>query len=102
MTKAQEKAIEVLKQKFLGFYGHPETKEFKREVIEEYNGIVFVMLEVGYKGDEGTMREVLCRNQLSVLVGKRGGYFNYSNSKSAYRKTYNSATAVCCDAQWHL
>lgn len=101
MTKAQERAIEVLKRTFLGFYGYPESKEIKKEYIEEYdNGNVYVMLEVGYIGDEGTNQEIFCRDQLSVCIGKRGGYYNYADSKSHYRKTYKNAILVCCKAQW--
>lgn len=101
MTKAQERAIEVLKKTFLSFYGYSENKEIKKEMIEELDdGNVYVMLEVGYIGDEGTMKEIFCRNQLSVCIGKQGGYYNYSHSKSHYRKTYSSATLVCCKAQW--
>ena len=101
MTRAQERAIERLKNTFLGLYGYPETKEFKYEKIEEFeNGVVYVSLEVGSKGDEGTLASIICRNNLSVLIGKKGGYYNYSDSKSHYRKTYNSAVDVCCRAQW--
>ena len=101
MTREQERAVAALKEKFLGFYGYPETKEFKAEKIEEiHGGVLYVMLEVGMKGDEGTLASLLCRNTLSVLIGKRGGYYNYSNSKSHYKVRYNSATMVCCNAQW--
>lgn len=101
LTKAQERSIEILKRAFLGFYGYPENKEIKEETIEEIgNGNVYVMLQVGYIGDEGTGKEIFCRHQLSVCVGKQGGYYNYSDSKSHYRKTYNNAILVCCKAQW--
>lgn len=101
MTQAQEKAIEVLKNTFVGFYGYPEKKEIKHEEIEELeNGSVYVMLEVGYIGDEGTMQEILCRDRLSVCIGKRGGYYKYADSKSHYRKTYKNAILACCGAQW--
>lgn len=100
MTKAQERAIETLKSTFLEFYGHPEMKEFKDVTIKELaTGSVHVTLEVGYIGDEGTMREVMCRDNLSVCIGKRGGYYNY-RGKSYYRRMYKSATLVCCHCQW--
>lgn len=101
MTQAQEKAIEVLKNTFIGFYGYPEDTEIKKETVKELdNGSVYVMLQVGYIGDEGTSERIFCRHQLSVCIGKQGGYYNYSDSKSHYRKTYSSATLVCCKAQW--
>lgn len=101
MTRAQERAIETLKTTFLGFYGHPEKKEFKKCEVEQFIGdSVRVFLEVGYIGDEGTMGALLCRERLSVLIGKQGGYYDYSSSKSHYRKTYSSAIMVCCKAQW--
>lgn len=101
MTQAQEKAIEILKNTFVGFYGYSEEKEIKREEIKELgDGGIYVMLEVGYIGDEGTGQEIFCRNRLSVCIGKQGGYYTYSNSKSHYRKTYRNAILVCCKARW--
>lgn len=103
MTREQERAIEVLEKRFLEFYGHPENKEVKTKTVEEFDtGIVYVMLEVGYIGDEGTMQEYLCRNTLSVLIGKQGGYFNFFKGDGCNRRYYKNATLVCCHAQWKL
>lgn len=101
MTNVQVAALEKLKERFLGFYGYAEEKEFKQiKTTDMTDGSVYVFLEVGYIGDEGTMQAIVCRNRLSVCIGKKGGYFNYSDSKSHYRKTYSDATLVCCRAQW--
>ena len=101
MTRAQERAIEVLKERWLGFYGHPEMKEFKRELVEEWeDGTVYVSLEVGAIGDEGTMAAIICRNNLSLCIGKKGGYFKHSDSKSHYRKSFSNATYACIGGAW--
>lgn len=88
MTKYQEKAIETLKNAFFKYYsyGRPETREFKEIHVEEWDetGTVYVRLEVGQIGDEGTLAECFCRDTTAVCVGKRGGYFSYrefSNKK---------------------
>lgn len=101
MTRAQEQAIERLVNKFVGFYGFPEEKEVKRKYVKEYDGgTVYVQLTVGYIGDEGTMQEVICRNSLDVCIGKKGGYFKYSDSKSHYRRTFRTVVDVICKCQW--
>lgn len=101
MTRAQEIAVENLKKAFVGFYGYAEQHEIKYEKVEECDGgIVYVSLEVGRKNDEGTMLEVIGRNNLSVCVGPQGGYFKYSDSKSHYRRTFQGTTAVICKCQW--
>lgn len=105
MTRAQERALEQLKERFVGFYGYAEEKEIKECKVTEYgeNGkadIIYVYMQVGYIGDEGTNQEVFCRNQLSVCIGVDGGYFKYSDSPSHYKKRYSSATLVCCNCQW--
>lgn len=101
MTRAQEVAIEKLEKAFLGFYGYAETKEVKTKNVSEWeSGVVYLQLEVGRIGDEGTMGEVFGRNELAVCIGKQGGYFMISDSKSHYRKTFSSTTAVICKCQW--
>ena len=105
MTRAQERALEQLKEEFVGFYGYAEEKEIKECRVKEYgeNGkadTIHVYLEVGYISDEGTYKEFHCRNQLSVFIGVDGGYFQYSDSPSHYKKRYNSATMVCIKCQW--
>ena len=101
LTKAQENAIEALKVKFLGFYGGAENKEFKTATVKVYdNGVAYVMLEVGYIGDEGTAKELFARDTMSVMVGKQGGYFKYSDSASHYKKSFRNATMACIGGHW--
>lgn len=101
MTRMQELAIEKLENQFLGFYGFPETKEIKSKYVKEYeDGAVYIQLTVGYIGDEGTMQEVSCRNSLNVWIGKKGGYYKISDSKSHYRRTFRTVVDVICKCQW--
>lgn len=84
MTKSQMRSVETLKKEFFKYYayGLSETHEFKEVSVEEWEdvGTVYVHLEMGRIGDEGTLSEVFCRNETSVCIGKRGGYFSYRES----------------------
>lgn len=86
MTKNQERAIEVLKREFAKYYSYsrPEEYEFKEVFVEfwEDTGIAYVRLEYGMIGDEGTLAECFCRDQTAVCIGKRGGYFTFSEGKN--------------------
>ena len=81
MTKAQEMAVENLKNAFFKTfsYGHPEGREFKEVHIEywEETETVYVRLEMGLIGDEGTMATIFCRDSTTTCIGKKGGYFQY-------------------------
>lgn len=81
MTNAQEKAIERLKNEFFKYYSYHSSHkyEFKEVFIEEWEETetVYIRLEVGLVGDEGTMAEFYARNMTAVCIGKRGGYFSY-------------------------
>lgn len=83
MTNAQNKAIETLKSSFFKAFSYKANEyEFKEVFVEEWNdtGIVYVRLEMGLIGDEGTMAEIFARNSTAVCIGKRGGYFSYRDS----------------------
>jgi hypothetical protein len=83
MTKQQEVSLNKLRERFLGFYGHPEKHEIKNEELTENwaeSNMVYVNLEVGYIGDEGTMAAVTCRSNLHVAIGKNGGYYAFRKS----------------------
>lgn len=80
MTNLQKKALETLEREFFKYYsyGKPESYEFKEKHVEEWEecgGIVYVRLEIGLIGDEGTMAEWACRDTTSVMIGKRGRVF---------------------------
>lgn len=82
MTKAQELALEKLVNRFCEYYsyGRPDEHELKEKHVEEWEecgGTVYVRLEMGRTGDEGTLAEVFCRDTTHVMIGKRGGYFGY-------------------------
>jgi len=55
--------------------GDPEGVEVKRlEVTTPERGArLYVLLEVGRKGDEGTLAEAFCRSRWHVVIGVRGG-----------------------------
>lgn len=86
MTKYQEKAIETLKNEFFKYYSNrkPQNYEFKEVHVEEWEDTetVYVRLEVGQIGDEGTLAECFCRDTTAVCIGKKGGYFSYRESSS--------------------
>lgn len=81
MTNAQQKSIEVLKNEFFKYYsyGHLEEYELKEIYIEEWKDTetVYIRLEIGLIGDEGSLAEVFARNSTAVCIGKKGGYFSY-------------------------
>jgi hypothetical protein len=77
MTNAQEKVISRLKTALLNkasLSGRVEV-EVKSENIDhrEDSGVVFFSIEVGNKGDEGSMLEVFGRDRRLFMIGKRGG-----------------------------
>ena len=81
MTIYQEKAVEALKKEFFKHYsfGHPEEHEFKEIHVEEWGETetVYIRLEVGQIGDEGTMAAIFARDRTAVCIGKKGGYFSF-------------------------
>ena len=57
------------------------------------HGAVYVAVTVGVPNDEGTIAEFICRNTYLFFIGKRGGMFQYVESRDgdyrqAYRKYY--------------
>lgn len=98
MTDMQKKAVETLKTEFFKYYsyGKPETHEFKEVLVEEWEdcgGTVYVRLEMGLIGDEGTMAEWACRDTTHVMIGKRGGYFGY-RERTGKKKTLSLFEAI--------
>ena len=79
MTKQQQRIIDRLKHDILLHDGlgveHVEHHEYKRfEVREsETSSLVFVLTEVGRKGDEGTLAAITCRTTRHICIYKRGG-----------------------------
>ena len=90
MTKAQERAIRFLKIQAEStlFFGAPDKHEFKKfEVTESDFGPVFLTIETGLKGDEGTLAEVYARDWCHLVIGKKGGitWYRTKNGKTVER-----------------
>lgn len=97
MTNLQKKALETLEREFFKYYsyGRPEIHEFKEKHVEEWEdlGVVYVRLEMGLIGDEGTLAEIGCRDTTHVMIGKRGGYFGY-RERTHKKKTLSTIEAI--------
>ena len=95
MTKLQESAVEAIKRAALNLYGFPEKKEVKQFEVKEIAPrpgkvpSLFVTIEVGYIGDEGTMQALLCRHRGNFTVGRLGGITStesWSTGKHGFRE----------------
>jgi hypothetical protein len=101
MTKAQERAYEELKKEFLGFYGHPENKEFKNDEVKEnwYNDMIYINLTVGYIDDEETMASIFCRNDLTIAISKNGTYYAFRPTSHKMFSCGRSTITACIRGQ---
>ena len=87
MTKEQERKIEEIRNIMLNLVGYAETKEIKEEKIEEMSfGHIYLIIEVGNIGDEGTMAQYICRDRAHVFIGPKGGCYTYSKARSGKNK----------------
>ncbi len=101
MTKAQEKAVEKLRK--MGkelFWGDESDYEYKRFEINENEYFVSLVMEVGRKGDEGTLGAIYARDRCHLFIGKRGGItYPCKNKAGEYItrrfKGYSILQAVC-------
>lgn len=76
MTPSQKKTLELLKTTILRLEGGKEgdrAVEFKMEETKVERGLLFLRLELGLKGDEGTYAEILGRRRWHIAVGPSGG-----------------------------
>lgn len=75
MTPAQEKAIRTIKAEMFQSFdmsrggGEYEYKLFR---VNEYTQFASVVGEVGMKGDEGTLAELMCRSRIQLFVYRDG------------------------------
>jgi hypothetical protein len=106
MTPSQAKALEYLKSKFLEkHYGSTaESYEFKKFEVEEkvwhndYRNrdkqVVFVALEAGLKGDEGTLASALCRTYRYIMIKPKGAavLLNGKKRKNGWWAVYYEQT----------
>lgn len=106
MTKSQAKAVEMIRkeaERTLFFGSDKSIYEFKEWTVEEGEYFVNVVLEVGRKGDEGTMAAIVCRDRAQFFIGKRGG-ITYPMSKTCkngkhkwWTKPYTSVLSAVID-----
>jgi hypothetical protein len=93
MNSKQHKILEMFKRDILEHDGNGprfmDRYEFKRwEVTESPDyGLVFLISDVGMKGDEGTLAEVFARSHRHIVIGPRGGVESLAGKKvHGYRK----------------
>lgn len=105
MNTAQSKAIARIRKLAENLFGSQSEKyEIKEWRLIENEYFISVIVEVGLKGDEGTLAEVFCRDRAHLFIGKRGG-ITYPVSKKmkdgSYKhydkrfKGYSLLQAVC-------
>lgn len=75
MNQAQQNTVNAVRSGMVdrATNGGRGVAEVKQEKIEVINGIVYLSIEVGRVGDEGTASEIYCRNRRLFMIGKRGG-----------------------------
>lgn len=85
MTKAQEHAIERIREMVISWAGeNGEIKEWKAEPVD-YSETIFLTFTCGMIGDEGTLAEVIARDRAHLFIGVRGGAWYYADSKRGKR-----------------
>lgn len=78
MTDKQERAVKRIRfmldaeLKYAGDKYELKTWEVNEDHFT-HSGLVFVYVEWGMKGDEGTLASVLCREKVHISIGKHGG-----------------------------
>lgn len=74
--------------RFVSFARFTDSYEVKELSIRDSYGDAYVAIEIGRKGDEGTLAEALCRDTYLFFIGKRGGIYQFPGSRKTYRKYY--------------
>ena len=97
MTPSQKKAVERIRklaERDL-FHGGPEKYEFKTWEVEDCGSFVSVVLEVGMKGDEGTLA-VLVRDRAQLFVHRGGGitYPVYTKRNGSFTRQWDGVTIL--------
>lgn len=75
-TASQEAAIERIKRQVLVAHAgeaHVDGYEVKEFTVEDFGWFVSLVVEVGLKGDEGTMASVFARTRRHIAIGRNGG-----------------------------
>lgn len=87
MTKQQEQKVNKIKQAAILEWARNKDYEIKTWKVEDCEFSVSVVVEVGLKGDEGTLAAILGRNRAHIFVGPKGGlsYPTKKGKKKALR-----------------
>lgn len=72
MTQLQEKAINRIKR-LVESDMYTDNQEIKTWEVTDCDSFVSLVVEYGYKGDEGTLASIICRTRAHLFIGKRGG-----------------------------
>lgn len=96
MTQAQETKIKMFTNEVLKIYGKKEKKEVKSKEVKQlsYDEKVFLSIQVGSVGDEGTVKEILYRDTYQIFIGVRGG-ISYVSKNNKLRHADTVYEAVC-------
>lgn len=100
MTKQQEQKVNRIKQVALLEWVINDDYEIKKWEVEENEFFVSVNVEVGLKGDEGTLAAVFGRNSAHIFVGPKGGMTYWRKKGKNKRLKYINLWEVHC-AQNH-
>lgn len=73
MNKIQMNKIDRIKQAAILEWVRDNDHEIKIWEVQDCEFFVSVIVEVGLKGDEGTLASVFGRNRAHIFVGPKGG-----------------------------
>lgn len=93
MTASQAAAIEAIRERIIELRnrGFAQNYEFKHFEVRQRQGYVSLTVEIGRKGDEGTMASIYCRDRRIIAVGPRGGLeLLNAKHKNASRGWFNA------------
>lgn len=109
MTQAQKRKINFIRKQAENMHGkQSDSYEIKRwEVTDNEWGTVTLFVEIGLKGDEGTMAEYLARDSVQIFIGPRGAakFPCYKARKNGtfhnYYKPLKDLWMACYDYKTH-
>ena len=85
MTKQQELKLKRIKETVILEWVKDQDSEIKQFKVEETPHFVSLVIEVGLKGDEGTLAAVFGRYRAHLFIGRKGG-LTYVDKKGKIRK----------------
>lgn len=75
-TRSQQRLVDYLPGRILEAhtYGDADNYEIKRLDVTDHDwGMTSIVIEVGRKGDEGTVGSIICRDYRHIFIGRSGG-----------------------------